>query len=135
MLNIYHSKLINEMRKKILLVLLLLSVFIQMGAQTRIRLGHNSGTTSDPTGIGEQNMPAFYAEYDDECLTLTVENYVGNTTVMLMGSTGHTVVYESAEYISSFSPLNIDISSYVSGTYTIYVFTEDKIYSGEIELE
>ena len=123
------------MRKKTLLVLLLLSVFTQLDAQTRIRLGHNSGTTSDPTGVWEQNEIAFYAEYDDECLTLTVENYAGNATVLLMGSPGHTLLHESDEYISPSSSVNINTSPLPTGTYTIIVFVGNEIYSGEIELE
>lgn len=101
----------------------------------RIRLIKNGGTTNNPTGITIQLSCAFYVEQSDSCLQLTAENYNGSIGILLIRNIGHTVVYDQYEYINSSEPVIIDTSSFQAGSYSIYVFVADEIFSGEICLE
>lgn len=100
----------------------------------KIILTPSTGNTDDPTGLSDSST-LFIAEYDSGILTIETENFVGDVDIILIRMPVHSLTFNSTEYISSSSPVNIDFSSLPTGTYTIYVFTEDKIYSGEIELE
>ena len=101
----------------------------------KIRLIKNGGATNNPKGITIQPSCVFYVEQGDSCLQLTAENYNGFIGILLMKNLEHMVVYDEYEYINSSEPVIIDTSSFQTGTYTVYVFVEDEIFSNEIYLE
>ena len=75
---------------------------------------HGTGNSGNPTGQ-ESNAPVIYAEYDSEDLVIFIESYAGDADILIMRSVGHQVVYDSTDYLSPLSPVEIDISGYSSG--------------------
>ena len=124
--------------------LFLISVFcglfvanIDCQAQNKktIPIIHGTGNSGDPTGI-ETNDPVIYAEYDSDALSIFIENYAGDADILIMRSVGHQVVYDSTDYLSPLSPVEIDISGYLSGSYNIYILLDGgEMYSGEFLIE
>ena len=128
------------MKKLFVLILLLISssseiVFAQNGGgKPKIILTPFPGTSSDPTG--QYEWPTVSAEYDNEELTISISNFSGDASISIYRTPGHTLVYNDTIYLSDFNPVDIDISSLTTGTYTLIIMLDSgEMLSGNFELE
>ena len=65
-----------------------------------------------------------------EELTVSITDYWGDMDVPILGP-WHTQMYSDSVAVSGSETLNIDISSYASGIYYIYILVDDEWYEGE----
>ena len=104
--------------------------------KTPIVLVPTSTSSNPPTGNSGIDVPIISAEYDADNLTIFIENYAGDTDILIMRNFGHQVVYDSTDYLSPLSPVEIDIFGYSSGSYSIYIMLDcGEMYSGEFLIE
>lgn len=104
--------------------------------KTPIVLVPTSTSSNPPTGNSGIDVPIISAEYDADDLTIFIENYAGNADILIMRNFGHQVVYDSTDYLSPLSPVEIDISGYSAGSYSIYILLDGgEMYSGEFLIE
>lgn len=129
------------MKKSLFFALLCGLMFINnnINAQvnkTPIVLVPTSTSSNPPTGNSGIDVPIISAEYDADNLTIFIENYAGDTDILIMRNFGHQVVYDSTNYLSPLSPVEIDISGYSAGSYSIYILLDGgEMYSGEFLIE
>ena len=129
------------MKKSLFFALLCGLMFINnnINAQvnkTPIVLVPTSTSSNPPTGNSGIDVPIISAEYDADNLTIFIENYAGDTDILIMRNFGHQVVYDSTDYLSPLSPVEIDISSYSAGSYSIYILLDGgEMYNGEFLIE
>lgn len=130
--------------KRILFLFALISGFLPICVNTAYAQNHDkenipitygTGGVDNPTGLNQLNI-SFSAEYDTSTLTISVSNYEGGAEILILRNPGHHVAYDCMEYLSPSSPLDIDISSYPSGSYSICIILDNLgIYSGEFRIE
>ena len=113
----------------------LVNINCQAQNKKTIPIIHGTGNAGNPTGL-ETDVPFVSAEYDADDLTIFIENYAGNADILIMRNFGHQVVYDSTDYLSPLSPVEIDISGYSAGSYSIYILLDGgEMYSGEFLIE
>ena len=130
--------------KRILFLFALISGFLPICVNTAYAQNHDkenipitygTGGVDNPTGLNQFDI-SFFAEFDSSTLTISVSNYEDEAEILIIRNPGHQVVYYSSESLFSSSPLDIDISSYPSGSYSICIILDNLgIYSGEFRIE
>ncbi len=122
--------------KRILFTFALLFSCIIAFAQTKtpiviiIQGGNNSGTNSP-----NLNIPVLSAEYDAEELTFSISNYTGEVDILIMKQP-HTFMYDNTMNVVGSDSLDVDLTSYPTGTYVLYIRLDNNdLYEGEFELE
>ena len=133
--------------KNVFYFVMLLSIFFSVEANAQNGNGNGNGNgkkktvltpivgnTNNPTGQNE--WPTVVAEYDNEELTISVTNFSGNASISIYRTLGHIFVYNDTIYLSDINPVDIDISSLTSGTYTLVIMLDSgELFNGNFELE
>lgn len=78
--------------------------------------------------------PSLYGEYNDKLLGINLDPVDDAYLVRITDETGK-VVYEKAINAGSIVALNIDISSYATGRYTVTVENSQETFTGEFETQ
>ena len=120
--------------KKVLLTLALLVSCLSMSAQKR-----NIIITSSTGGHVPQSpditLPVLSAEYDAEELTFSISNYTGEVDILIMKQP-HTFMYDDTMNVVGSDSLDVDLTSYPTGTYVLYIRLDNNdLYEGVFELE
>ena len=80
------------------------------------------------------NIPVLSAEYDAEELTFSISNYTGEVDVLIMKQP-HTFMYDDTMNVVGSDSLDVDLTSYPSGTYVLYIRLDNSdLYEGVFEL-
>ena len=122
--------------KKIIFTLALLLSCLAVSAQkkTPINIGIIGGGGNIPNSPN-LNIPVLYAEYDAEELTFSISNYTGEVDILIMKQP-HTFMYDDTMNVVGSDSLDVDLTSYPSGTYVLYIRLDNNdLYEGVFELE
>lgn len=120
--------------------LLLLVLFCGLFNCTMPCFADNSKTTLDvvklPKGAGPRTPePSIYAYIEDGVLTVNIGRYLGYVSTTIEDSS-NTEVDNDIEYINGTSTYVMNVSSLISGTYTVYfVFSDGREYYGTFTVE
>lgn len=105
-----------------------------MGAQKR-RFDFTHTTKIQPkTPKRRSEEPSLYGEYNDKLLGVNLDPVDDVYLVRITNETGK-VVYEKAIDAGTIVALNIDISSYATGRYTVTVENSQETFTGEFETQ
>jgi len=81
------------------------------------------------------NIPVLSAEYDAEELTFSISNYTGEVDILIMKQP-HTFMYDDTMNVVGSDSLDVDLTSYPTGTYVLYIRLDNNdLYEGVFELE
>ena len=105
-----------------------------LGAQKR-RFDFTHTTKIQPkTPKRRSEDPSLYGEYNDKLLGINLDPVDDAYLVRITNETGK-VVYEKAIDAGTIVALNIDISSYATGRYTVTVENSQETFTGEFETQ
>lgn len=149
----YHSQmygrilLITIIASFIVILAIVMMVWYRMRAQLYLNDDYEDGASPDAVRKGridfthtiktrpkaprrrEAETPSLYGEYNDSQLGIYLEPLDEAYLVRIAGETGKTV-YEKAVDAGSIMGLNIDISTYPKGRYTVTVENSRESYTG-----
>ena len=121
------------MKKSIFTLALLLSC-LSMHAQSHQISIFFKGNPADPHSPN-LNIPVLSAEYDAEELTFSISNYTGEVDILIMKQP-HTFMYDDTMNVVGSDSLDVDLTSYPTGTYVLYIRLDNNdLYEGLFELE
>ena len=104
-----------------------------MGARKRFDFSHTIKTKPKARNRSEENL-SLYGEYNDQQLGINLNPLDDAYLVSISDETGK-VVYEKSVNAGNIVGLNIDISAYAKGHYTITVENSDEIFTGEFDAQ
>ena len=104
-----------------------------MGARKRFDFTHTTKLQPKMPKRSEAEQ-SLYGEYNDKQLGINLEPVDEAYLVRITDETGKTV-YEKAIDAGSIVALNVDISSYAKGRYTVIVENSNEAFTGEFEAQ
>ena len=104
-----------------------------MGARKRFDFTHTTKLQPKMPKRSEAEQ-SLYGEYNDKLLGINLEPVDEAYLVRITDETGKTV-YEKAIDAGSIVALNVDISSYAKGRYTVIVENSNEAFTGEFEAQ
>ena len=116
-------------------MLLVLGISVKAESQVTL-IRHTAGSTSTvPNGVNENGSLVLGASYDEEELTVSIENYSGEVTISLVDMPTLETVMSDEEAVSDILTHHIDITSLPSSTYILYIeFDNGSIYYGIMQI-
>jgi hypothetical protein len=103
------------------------------GARKRFDFTHTVKTKPQARTRGEEGL-SLYGEYNDKQLGINLDPLDDAYQVRITDETGK-VVYEKAVNAGNIVGLNIDISSYAKGRYTVTVENSQETFTGEFDAQ
>ena len=104
-----------------------------MGARKRFDFTHTVKTKPQARTRGEEGL-SLYGEYNDVQLGINLDPLDDAYQVRITDETGK-VIYEKAINAGNIVGLNIDISSYAKGRYTVTVENSQETFTGEFDAQ
>ena len=104
-----------------------------MGARKRFDFSHTIKTKPKARNRSEENL-SLYGEYNDQQLGINLNPLDDAYLVSISDETGK-VVYEKSVNAGNIVGLNIDISAYAKGHYTVTVENSDETFTGEFDAQ
>ena len=104
-----------------------------MGARKRFDFTHTI-KTKPKSRMRSGESQSLYGEYDDQQLGINLDPLDDAYLVSITDDTGK-VVYEKSINAGNIVGLNIDISAYAKGHYTVIVENSDETFTGEFEAQ
>ncbi len=106
---------------------------IPAGARKRFDFSHTIKTKPKARNRSGENQ-SLYGEYDDQQLGINLDPLDDAYLVSITDDTGK-VVYEKSVNAGNIVGLNIDISAYAKGRYTVTMENSDEIFTGEFDAQ